>query len=166
MASLGLALDLGILLLLGVVIGYAIVLDRRLRSLRSAKEEMRALMAEFGTATGRAQSSLQAIKEISASSGEALDLRAGRAVGLVEDLNFLIERGEALANRLEGSGTQVRQSVVESQALPAFDQRTDRHADAAPGAGRPAATPARLPLAKGGQGTRGAALVKALREMR
>ena len=45
MTSVSLLLDVGIILLLGVVIAYAVVLNRRLSAFRSAKAEMERLLA-------------------------------------------------------------------------------------------------------------------------
>ena len=89
--------------LLVATIVYAVVLNRKLTVLRSAKGEMEALVARFAEATAQAENCIQTLKTHAAESGASLDGMVSRAHGLADDLSFLIERGNSLANRLEGA---------------------------------------------------------------
>ena len=158
------------LLLLGVVIAYAVVLNRRLSALRAAKSEMEELLSDFKQATGKAESGLQALREVAAGSGEALDNRIQRAGGLVEDLTFLVERAEARADRLEAGVPRRRASSAAPDPIGLLDQARSierpRAAEPSPKP-RPVPSPETRPRAVAKpSASRGATLVKALREMR
>ena len=95
--SFYLLLDILIAILLVVTIGYAIVLNRRLRALRCDKEELTKLSGSFGEATMRASESIGLLRI----SADELQTRIDSAQELRDDLKFLIERGGGTADRLE-----------------------------------------------------------------
>ena len=64
MSAIAVILDLLIVGLLGATISYAVVLNRKLRRLRDAEVEMRQVIADFNQSTEKAQSHLDAIKEL------------------------------------------------------------------------------------------------------
>lgn len=100
MASLLLEGLLAVLLV--ATIAYSVMLDRRLRTLRQSRDEMQALLASFTAATAHAQAGLVALRETSQSAGESLQSDIERAKALRDDLGFLLDRGNSLADRLEG----------------------------------------------------------------
>ncbi len=95
--SFSLMLDVLVALLLIVTIGYAMVLNRRLSSLRRDKEQLEGLALNFGDSTVRAEKS---IGELRASS-EMLQDRIDKAKALRDDLVFLVDRGNGTADRME-----------------------------------------------------------------
>ncbi len=92
-----LVLDILVAVLLVITIGYAMVLNRRLGSLRSGKEEMENLAASFGEATARAEGSIGKLKNTADSLQESIE----KAQALRDDLAFLIDRGNVAADQLE-----------------------------------------------------------------
>lgn len=100
--DIALIFDALISVLLVATISYAIVLNRKLGTLRDAKSEMEALIGQFSQSADRAGAGVQSLKEEARRSGEALQGRVEAARGLVDDLGFLIERGSGLAERLDG----------------------------------------------------------------
>ncbi len=92
-----LVLDILVAILLVATICYAIVLNRKLENLRRGKEEMEKLAASFGEATMRADGNIGKLKET------ARELQNGieKAQALHDDLTFLIERGDKVADHLE-----------------------------------------------------------------
>lgn len=103
--SLSVVLDMIVVVMLGVTIYYAAVLKGRLATLRSDETEMQAELAAFSDAAGKAEASLANAKgRISVAEAGTITadgaaiLAKGKEVS--DDLNFLIERGDALANRL------------------------------------------------------------------
>ncbi|HJN23090.1 MAG TPA: DUF6468 domain-containing protein [Rhodospirillales bacterium] len=100
-----LILDLLIALLLVVMIGYAVTLNRRLGSLRQDKSELQKLAASFGGATMRAEEGIDRLKNMT----DALQHRIDKAQALHDDLTFLIDRGDTAADRLEETVRQIRQ---------------------------------------------------------
>lgn len=96
--SFSIALDLIVAVLLAITIGYGVVLNRKLGNLRSFKSELGSLSTKFGDATARADDSVGKLKKIANGLQDNMD----KARSLRDDLVFLIDRGDATADRLEG----------------------------------------------------------------
>lgn len=92
-----LVLDLLVAALLAACIVASLILDRRLARLRGDSGELEKLTRSFQEATDRADHGASALK----GSAEALQERLDAARALVEDLQFLIERGGSVADRIE-----------------------------------------------------------------
>ena len=58
-----LALDLVVAALLAAMIGYSIVLNRRLGALRTGREDLARMIQDFGAATERAEASIARLKQ-------------------------------------------------------------------------------------------------------
>lgn len=102
-----LILDISLAFLLVVTILYAIVLNKRLGTLRSDRKELEALAASFGDATKRAGDSIGRLK----TAGDALNEQLSRAETLRDDMVFLIDRGTATADRLEETVREARDDL-------------------------------------------------------
>lgn len=87
--------------LLATTIVYAVILDRRLRTFRQARDEMQALLANFTAATVQAQSGMAALRDTSTTTASELKSQLDRGKALRDDLSFLLDRGGELADRLE-----------------------------------------------------------------
>lgn len=94
---LSLMLDTILAVLLVVTISYAVVLNRKIGGLRRHRGELEKAAASFEQAIGRAEESVGKLNV----STTALQQRMVKAQELVDDLSFLIDRGEAAADRLE-----------------------------------------------------------------
>ncbi|MFQ5784692.1 MAG: DUF6468 domain-containing protein [Alphaproteobacteria bacterium] len=100
-----LVLDGVIVVLLAATIAYCVILNRRLGELRGGHAEFIKLVESFNAATERAETSIAGLREASAEKGGILDQRIEAAQALCDDLSFLVERGERVADRLaSGSG--------------------------------------------------------------
>ncbi len=119
MASLLLEGLLAVLLV--ATIAYSVMLDRRLRTLRQSRDEMQALLASFTAATAHAQAGLVALRETGQTTTRDLQSDIERAKSLRDDLSFLLDRGNSLADRLEG-GIGAARVAVKSSA-PRTDSR-------------------------------------------
>ena len=93
-------LDALVAVLLVAMIVYAVILNRRLQGLRQGKEDLRAVIADFNAATERARVGMAELHRYSETTGEALGTLTHKAEALRDDLDFLLERGEPLADRL------------------------------------------------------------------
>lgn len=93
--------DAVIAVLLIATIAYAAILERRLSALRAAKQEMAELVGRFSEATRRAESGLAGIRQAAEQSGRKLQQAVDKGNSLADDLVFLVERGDAVAGRLE-----------------------------------------------------------------
>lgn len=126
------ALDLIVALLLVATIGYAIRLDRRLRTVRRERADLERVATNFEAAIGRAEEGLSAIK------ATAEQVQGGReeAKRLHDDLNFLIERADGLADRLEHAVRSARDVAKQSRVDPLEDHHGPRSAQFTGRAGR------------------------------
>jgi hypothetical protein len=101
MSVAGLFLDILIMLLLGVTIGYCWVLNRRIKVLQDGKSELAQLLGHFDESTQRASESIIALQTASKKIGENIQFRIEKANYLLDDLSFMIEKGSKLANQME-----------------------------------------------------------------
>jgi hypothetical protein len=99
--ALGIFLDVALMLMLGVAIYFGVRLNRQMAVIRSGREEFEKLIAEFGTATKRAESALADLRTEVATSLETARSSSLKAAELCDDLEFLIKRGEKTADSLE-----------------------------------------------------------------
>jgi hypothetical protein len=114
--TLSIGLDILLVLLLIAVLVYAVILNKRLTQLRANKDELARVISNFNEATIRAESSIPRLKKAADEVRAALEDRIDKAQSLRDDLSFMIERGDSMANRLEGS---VRMARGESMPPPA-----------------------------------------------
>ncbi len=117
-----LLLDGLVAVLLVATIAYAALLNRRLGILRKGKEELREIVNSFDTAMTRIEAGLGKLKQAgNPTSGELKELVAEARV-LRDELSFLLDRGGALASRLEKS-TKVRSRNGNGRPRPASEGR-------------------------------------------
>ncbi|WP_339780099.1 DUF6468 domain-containing protein [uncultured Thalassospira sp.] len=109
-------LDLLMIVLLVATIVYALMLNRRLAAFRRNREDMEQFLSAFHAATERAEILIQSLKEMASQSGDALREDIERASGLHEDLSFMVDRGDAIANRLEKAASGVNAARKTSAA--------------------------------------------------
>jgi hypothetical protein len=149
--SLMLILDGLIVILLIATIAYAVVLNQKLNLLRKNKDDLSRMIANFNEATVRAESSIPRLRKAADEARQALQEKVEKAQQLRDDLAFMIERGDSMANRLESSVRMAR-----GEARPATPARptagpfaSTSSAATSPSAGpttgaRPAARPGSL----------------------
>jgi hypothetical protein len=95
-------MDIFIAILLISAIGYGIMLNRRIMALRRDQKSLEKLAINFQTATKRAEASIGKLKLTAQKSADIMNSGTEKAVGIGDDLNFLIDRGQKLADHLEG----------------------------------------------------------------
>jgi biopolymer transport protein ExbB/TolQ len=108
-----LALDALTAVLLATSIATTVVLNRRLNVLRAGRAELEALTQNFREATDRADHGVVGLKV----SAQALQERIESARALADDLQFLIERGGGIADRLEADVRAARRPEVRVKPL-------------------------------------------------
>jgi cell division septum initiation protein DivIVA len=143
-----LILDLIIAVLLAATIVYAAILNNKLNQLRKNRDDLAKLVAAFNDATVRAEAGIPKLKRASEEASSTLVERVEKAQSLRDDLAFMIERADAMANRLEGT---VRAARYEQKPTPGVQPRAQggRSGQAlaaanTPLASSPQATPAPL----------------------
>ncbi len=111
-------LDLAIILLLVPTIVYAVILNRRLTTLRRSRDELAKVVSSFNEATMRAEAGIPKLKKATTEANTALQDRVEKAHTLRDDLAFMIERAEEMADRLEGAVRAGRSEGVQPPAAP------------------------------------------------
>jgi len=134
-----------LLLIAGIVLG--IVLIRRLAVLRAAQGELAAMGETLIAATAKAEAGLSELRRSAESDGEALQNRVASARDLKDDLNFLIDRANGAAERLERTIAEARtagrpRAPAGQPGQPAPELRSAASPKVRPGRERPDAVPA------------------------
>ncbi|MEQ8966898.1 MAG: DUF6468 domain-containing protein, partial [Azospirillaceae bacterium] len=132
----GLILDGLVVVLLVATIIYAAILNRRLSSLRDNRAELERAARTFSEAAGRADAGLKALKTTAEATGGNLQKDIDRARALKDELGFLVESAEALAQRLELAASVGRAGPAPEAAAPAptapASEATERPAEEIP----------------------------------
>ena len=102
MTMLEWGLQLVLLLLLGAAIPFALRLERALREIRADRSAMEGSAQGLGEAARMAEAAMVRLRASAELAGRQVAERMATAEPLRDDLRYLIERAEALADRLEG----------------------------------------------------------------
>ena len=94
--SPGLIIEILLMLLLVVTVGYCLVLNRRLGRLRSAQDELRQIIHELGTATQTAEQAIRGLKITTEEADAKLTEKLHKAQLVTRQLSAITERGGAL----------------------------------------------------------------------
>lgn len=100
-AFASLILDIVIVGLLATTIGYCWLLNKRIKVLQDSKSELAQLLKYFDESTEKASESIIALQTASKKIGENIQHRVDKANYLLEDLAFMIEKGNKLADQME-----------------------------------------------------------------
>lgn len=106
-----LVLDVMVAALLAVTIIYAWILNQRLSQLRRNRDDLAKVVSSFNDATARAEAGIPKLRKAAEDSGQALQERVEKAQSLRDDLAFMIERADAMADRLEHAVRSSREEV-------------------------------------------------------
>jgi hypothetical protein len=117
-----LVLDVMVAVLLAVTIVYAWVLNQRLSQLRRNRDDLAKVVSSFNDATARAEAGIPKLRKAAEETGSALQERVEKAQSLRDDLAFMIERADAMADRLEQAVRSAREEIrtPASPAAPAM----------------------------------------------
>ena len=128
MGSFDWALELVLVGLLAVTLVHAIRLERALRLLRSDRAALGEAISGFDDSARQAEAGIGRLHSVSAETAQLLSQRVEQGGSLRDDLAFLIERGETIADRLDGlirsgrplaqTGTTMMLSQSPAQAAP------------------------------------------------
>lgn len=103
--TLTLMVEIVVAVLLLVTLAISLVLNRRLGNLRANQDEMRRLIGDFDKALTKARQGLNELKTASATVDTAHEERMKAAKTLRDELGFMIETGDRLADRLAGEAS-------------------------------------------------------------
>lgn len=116
-------LDGIVIVLLILAIIYGIRLNRRIHLIRESKEELAQLFYSFDQTILKAEESVRTLKEMSTVSGDKLQQKLDAAMLKIDDLNFLQERADKAAIRLENLLERSRGDInVPSAHAPSLEE--------------------------------------------
>lgn len=102
MSNIDIILNVFISLLLLITIIFCYALSRRISAFNSNKAELTKFLVDFNGSIQRAEKNINQLKEMGAQVDENLKSQIKRARFLANDLSFLSEKGETVAQNLEG----------------------------------------------------------------
>lgn len=115
--------------LLAVTIGYCVVVNRKLESLRADKSDLRAIIRDLYAATGHAETAIGTLR-VNANTLEAtLGEQIGRAQKASKRISEELDRGDALLSKLAviAKNHSAREEAVrEAQRAAAISQSAKR----------------------------------------
>ncbi|HBK04428.1 MAG TPA: hypothetical protein DDZ81_01050 [Acetobacteraceae bacterium] len=94
-------LEIVLMVLLAATLFQAIRLERALGVLKRDRASLEALVAGFNTSTNQAETGIQRLRAAADGTGRQIEVQLTKSVSLKDDLAFLTERGDRLADRLE-----------------------------------------------------------------
>ncbi len=96
----GLLLDAAVALLLMATIFYCVLLNRRLTALRASYDDLQRLLGGFSRSIERAEAGITGLKIAAQEVGGDLQERIDKARALADELAFLTESGDRLADQV------------------------------------------------------------------
>jgi predicted nucleic acid-binding protein len=118
MGNLGIVIELMVVGLLMVTIGYCIVLDRRLRAVRQDEQIMRKTVLELGVATERAERAIDSLRHTLGDCDRTLGERLRVAERYTADLEDQIRSGDDILNRISRIVSTTGEQAMEAAAPP------------------------------------------------
>ena len=113
---MALVLDIVIIVLIAIMIGYSVVLNIKLRSFRDAQNEMALLIRQLNEAVSRAQASVETLKTTALTEEARLKELVTKSRLLADELEIITQSGSNLADRIE-------RGLVPAQNGPAYDEQ-------------------------------------------
>jgi hypothetical protein len=110
-------LELSLIVLLALTLFHAIRLERAIGVLKRDGAGLQALVAEFNASSQAAEQGIAQLRQVAEDSGRSLARQMEALEVRREDLDFLIGRAEALANRLEGAVRAPKPTVQDGRSL-------------------------------------------------
>ena len=92
--------DAIVALLLIATIGYSILLNRRLSTVRNDREKFEVLVRNLNAASQRAEGAVTNLRVTADDLSRRLEKKVEEARALSDDLTYMIERGDSIADRL------------------------------------------------------------------
>ncbi len=95
-------LELALVALLAATLFHAVRLERALGVLRRDRVQLQELIAEFNASTRQAETGIERLRTVADGAGTQIARQVDAALSLKDDLALLIERGNRLADRIDG----------------------------------------------------------------
>ncbi|HTZ69911.1 MAG TPA: DUF6468 domain-containing protein [Acetobacteraceae bacterium] len=113
-------LEAALVLLLGATLFHAVRLERALGVLKRDRAVLEELVAGFNDSTRQAEAGVERLRAATDGAGRQIARQIDQAQRLKDDLAFLSERGERLAERLESGVRSARMAGDQAAMAPAM----------------------------------------------
>jgi hypothetical protein len=114
-------LEIALIALLAATLFHAVRLERALGVLKRDRAALESLVAGFNASTRQAEIGIDRLRAAADGAGRQIARQTDAATALKDDLAFLMERGERLADRMDGLVRAARPlAAVESPRQPAL----------------------------------------------
>ncbi len=104
------------LLITGIV--YAMRLSRQMTALRSGRAEMERFVADFSATVQRAEVGIRGLKQASREGGDDLEKLIDKANSIREELQFLVESADHIANRISDTASAAARNMLADTPSP------------------------------------------------
>jgi hypothetical protein len=118
MSGMEWTLEIVLVVLLGATLFQAVRLERALGVLKRDRASLESLVAGFNASTHHAESGIQRLRAAADGTGRDIEAQLVKSVSLKDDLAFLTERGDRLADRLD-SLVRAARPLVQDRPAPA-----------------------------------------------
>ena len=102
-----------LIMLLAATLFHAVRLERALGVLKRDRAALQTLVEGFNTSTRQAEAGIERLRAATDGAGRQIARHIDQATALKDDLAFLTERGERLADRLDGLVRSARPLAAE-----------------------------------------------------
>ena len=109
-------LDIGLAILLAATLFHAMRLERALGVLKRDRAALEDLVATFNASTRAAESGVERLRAATDGAGRQIQRQIDAATTLKDDLTFLVQRGEGLADRLDELVRSARPAAALAEA--------------------------------------------------
>jgi hypothetical protein len=113
MVAMEWTLELVLVVLLGGTLFQAIRLERALGILKRDRASLESLVVGFNTSTHQVESGIQQLRSAADGSGRQIEAQLAQSLSLKDDLAYLTERGDRLADRLDALVRLARPLVLD-----------------------------------------------------
>ena len=111
-------LDILLVVLLTATLFHAVRLERALGVLKRDRAALEALVETFNASTRAAETGVERLRATTDGAGRQIQRQIDTATALKEDLTFLVQRGEGMADRLDDLVRAARPSVGVAERPP------------------------------------------------
>ena len=112
-------LEVALIGLLGLTLFHALRLERALGVVRRDRAELESLLQGFNDSTRQAENGVERLRGAAEGAGRHIARQIEAAANLKDDLVTLIERGERLADRMDGLVRANRETELPMRRYPA-----------------------------------------------
>ncbi len=119
MGGLEWILEAVLVVLLAATLVHALRLERALGVLKRDRAALEELVAGFNASTRQAEDGIERLRQVADGAGRHIARQIESAGALREDLGFLIDRAERMADRLDQQSRTARSGGAETARIPA-----------------------------------------------